>query len=71
MDETYRPVQLRKVVLGYPKNNYRGALFKFDINLNYKLVNVIQTYSEDKPTLIVSLNYKHKSLYIMHSNFTT
>uniref|UniRef100_H2YTB2 DNA 3'-5' helicase n=1 Tax=Ciona savignyi TaxID=51511 RepID=H2YTB2_CIOSA len=51
MDESYRPVKLRKVVLGYPWSS-NGSEFKFDINLNYKLGNVIHTYSEGKPTLV-------------------
>ena len=53
MDESYRPVTLRKTVLGYPCYN-NGSEFKFDISLNYKLANVIQTYSENKPSLVVS-----------------
>lgn len=46
-----RPVKLRKVVLGYecaPNTTY----FRFDMNLNYQLVNVINRYSDGKPTLI-------------------
>ena len=53
MNDSYRPVSLRKVVLGYPWSS-NGSEFKFDISLNYKLGNVIQTYSENKPTLVVS-----------------
>ena len=54
MDESYRPVQLRKVVLGFSCST-NNSQFKFDISLNYKLANVINTYSENKPTLIVSI----------------
>ena len=51
MDEKYRPVKLRKVVLGFQKLQ---STFKFDLSLNYKIRNVIRTYSEGKPTLVVS-----------------
>ena len=53
MDDSHRPVKLRKVVLGFPKgNNYSD--FRFDLSLNYKLSGIIQTYSDRKPTLVVS-----------------
>ena len=52
MDDSHRPVKLRKVVLGFPKgNNY--SEFRFDFSLNYKLSGIIQTYSDRKPTLVV------------------
>ncbi|XP_026062307.1 probable ATP-dependent DNA helicase HFM1 [Carassius auratus] len=51
MDETHRPVKLRKVVLGFPCGNNQNE-FKFDLSLNYKMANVIQTYSDQKPTLV-------------------
>lgn len=49
--EEYRPVQLKKIVLGYmcPSNT---TPFKFDLSLNYKLKSVIQQYSNNKPTLV-------------------
>ncbi|XP_046860686.1 probable ATP-dependent DNA helicase HFM1, partial [Xenia sp. Carnegie-2017] len=50
-DESYRPVKLRKVVIGYPWNN-NITNFRFDLSLNYKLNNIIQTYSKNKPTLV-------------------
>lgn len=52
MDESHRPVKLRKVVLGFPCNPNQTE-FKFDLSLNYKMANVIQTYSDKKPTLVV------------------
>lgn len=52
MDESHRPVKLRKVVLGFPCGNNQNE-FKFDLSLNYKMANVIQTYSDQKPTLVV------------------
>uniref|UniRef100_A0A8C1F3D8 DNA 3'-5' helicase n=1 Tax=Cyprinus carpio carpio TaxID=630221 RepID=A0A8C1F3D8_CYPCA len=51
MDETHRPVKLRKVVLGFPCGSNQNE-FKFDLSLNYKMANVIQTYSDQKPTLV-------------------
>ncbi|KAG8436718.1 hypothetical protein GDO86_007706, partial [Hymenochirus boettgeri] len=51
MDETYRPVKLRKVVLGFPCNSNQTE-FKFDLTLNYKIAGIIQTYSDGKPTLV-------------------
>ncbi|CAH2311508.1 probable ATP-dependent DNA helicase HFM1 [Pelobates cultripes] len=51
MDETQRPVKLRKVVLGFPCSNNQTE-FKFDLTLNYKIAGVIQTYSDQKPTLV-------------------
>ncbi|XP_057183337.1 probable ATP-dependent DNA helicase HFM1 [Triplophysa rosa] len=51
MDESHRPVKLRKVVLGFPCGNNQNE-FKFDLSLNYKMANIIQTYSDQKPSLV-------------------
>ncbi|XP_069795276.1 probable ATP-dependent DNA helicase HFM1 isoform X2 [Narcine bancroftii] len=51
IDESHRPVKLRKVVLGFPCSNSQTE-FKFDLSLNYRIASVIQTYSEQKPTLV-------------------
>ncbi|XP_049628516.1 probable ATP-dependent DNA helicase HFM1 [Suncus etruscus] len=51
MDESHRPVKLRKVVLGFPCGSNQTE-FKFDLSLNYKIASVIQTYSNQKPTLV-------------------
>ncbi|XP_055497359.1 probable ATP-dependent DNA helicase HFM1 isoform X1 [Leucoraja erinacea] len=51
IDESHRPVKLRKVVLGFPCSNTQSE-FKFDLCLNYRTASVIQTYSEQKPTLV-------------------
>ncbi|XP_070567213.1 probable ATP-dependent DNA helicase HFM1 [Ptychodera flava] len=51
LDDTHRPVRLRKVVLGFPCRE-NVSEFKFDLSLNYKLSGVIQTYSDQKPTLV-------------------
>lgn len=52
MDESHRPVKLRKVVLGFPCSQNQTE-FKFDLSLNYKMANIIQIYSEQKPALVV------------------
>ncbi|KAJ3173415.1 Sec63 [Geranomyces variabilis] len=51
--EEYRPVQLRREVLSYYSNstNY----FQFDTILDSKLMEVIEKFSNSKPTLIVSV----------------
>ncbi|NXH11348.1 HFM1 helicase, partial [Bucco capensis] len=51
IDEDQRPVKLRKIVLGFPCSDNQTE-FKFDLTLNYKIASVIQTYSEQKPTLV-------------------
>ncbi|XP_065067270.1 probable ATP-dependent DNA helicase HFM1 [Rhopilema esculentum] len=51
MGDEYRPVTLRRVVLGYPCSENMSD-FKFDLSLNYKLSGIIQTYSDCKPTLV-------------------
>ncbi|XP_036409769.1 probable ATP-dependent DNA helicase HFM1 [Megalops cyprinoides] len=51
MDESHRPVKLRKVVLGFPCSGNQTE-FKFDLSLSYKMASIIQTYSEQKPTLV-------------------
>ncbi|XP_057356393.1 probable ATP-dependent DNA helicase HFM1 isoform X2 [Manis pentadactyla] len=51
MDEKHRPVKLRKVVLGFPSTRSQTE-FKFDLTLNYRIASVIQTYSDQKPTLV-------------------
>jgi len=53
MDDSCRPVKLRKVVLGYPCSDAMSE-FRFDLMLSYRLANVVLTYSELKPTLVVS-----------------
>nr|XP_046265686.1 probable ATP-dependent DNA helicase HFM1 isoform X2 [Scatophagus argus] len=51
MGESHRPVKLRKVVLGFPCSSNQTE-FKFDLSLNYKMANIIQTYSDQKPALV-------------------
>jgi len=53
MDDSCRPVKLRKVVLGYQCSESMSE-FRFDLMLTYRLANVILTYAELKPTLVVS-----------------
>ncbi|XP_062607353.1 probable ATP-dependent DNA helicase HFM1 [Saccostrea cucullata] len=52
MDDSFRPVRLRKVVLGFPFDENKGSDFQFDMSLNYRLPRIINTYSENKPTLV-------------------
>ncbi|KAM7400961.1 hypothetical protein PAMA_005250 [Pampus argenteus] len=51
LDDSYRPVKLRKVVLGFPCSPNQTE-FKFDLSLNYKMASIIQTYSDQKPALV-------------------
>ncbi|XP_048584395.1 probable ATP-dependent DNA helicase HFM1 isoform X2 [Nematostella vectensis] len=51
MDDSYRPVKLRKVVLGFPMHANMSE-FKFDLSLNYKISGIVHTYSDQKPTLV-------------------
>jgi hypothetical protein len=53
IDDSYRPVNLRKVVLGFPCAE-KSSEFRFDLMLSYRLANVIQTYADLKPTLVVT-----------------
>ena len=56
LDESFRPVKLKKIVLSY---NCGPSMkdFNFDLTLNYKISNVIDSYSDKKPALIVSLYF--------------
>ncbi|XP_074641292.1 putative ATP-dependent DNA helicase HFM1 [Tubulanus polymorphus] len=51
LDDSFRPVKLRKVVLGY-EYSQNSSEFKFDLFLSYKLAGIIETYSDKKPTLV-------------------
>ncbi|XP_077580372.1 putative ATP-dependent DNA helicase HFM1 isoform X1 [Stigmatopora nigra] len=51
LDDSHRPVKLKKIVLGFPCNENQSE-FKFDLSLNYKMASIIQTYSDQKPTLV-------------------
>ena len=55
---------LRKIVFGYPCSEKQSD-FKFDLTLNYKLSNIIQTYSENKPTLVVWSFYAFLFSFVM------
>lgn len=54
LNESYRPVSLNKIVIGY-KCEPKQTDFKFDMSLNYKISYIIDEYSNGKPTLIVIL----------------
>uniref|UniRef100_A0A336N1Z5 CSON008546 protein n=1 Tax=Culicoides sonorensis TaxID=179676 RepID=A0A336N1Z5_CULSO len=51
ISDEMRPIKLKKIVLGYERHKDKGY-FKFDLNLNYQLTNVINKYADNKPTLI-------------------
>ncbi|XP_037800665.1 probable ATP-dependent DNA helicase HFM1 [Penaeus monodon] len=57
LEESLRPVKLRRVVLGYdcPES---WSEFRFDLSLTYALASVIATYSENKPTLVFASTRK-------------
>jgi hypothetical protein len=67
LGEEYRPVQLRRVVLGYPFAE-RSSDFRFDLNLTYKLHGIIDQYSQGKPTLVVSVREDYTSLFVFIEN---
>ena len=56
-------MKLRKVVLGFPCNQNQTE-FKFDLSLNYKMANIIQTYSDQKPALVVSRKMGETVLHV-------
>lgn len=51
MPDEMRPVKLKKVVLGFTCDQ-NCTYFRFDMNLNYQLVDIINQHSSGKPTLI-------------------
>jgi len=65
MDDSHRPVKLRKVVLGFPCGSNQNE-FKFDLSLNYKMANIIQTYSDKKPTLVVSESLQKQMCWFVY-----
>lgn len=46
-----RPVKLKKIVIGYDCDKNK-SYFRFDMNLNYQLVDIINRFANGKPTLI-------------------
>lgn len=51
MGEEFRPVKLRKIVVGYPCPKSYSA-FRFEITLSFKLRPLLFKYADGKPTLI-------------------
>ncbi|XP_067665183.1 probable ATP-dependent DNA helicase HFM1 [Haliotis asinina] len=49
--EKYRPVRLQKIVVGYPFKP-GSSDFRFDMTLAYRLKSIIETYSNNKPSLV-------------------
>lgn len=53
VEPNLRPVKLNKIVIGYePIASSCSSEYKFDIQLSYKLENIIRMHSSNKPTLI-------------------
>jgi len=51
--------------MGYSAGGPNASDFKFDYNLNYKVPEIIHTYSNNRPTLVVcwSILWNITSLY--------
>ena len=50
--EEHRPVRLNRIVIGYGNNSVAESGFKFAMNLNYRLGEVLKRYSDHKPALV-------------------
>lgn len=57
-------MKLRKVVLGFPCGPNQTE-FKFDLSLNYKIANIVQTYSEQKPALVVGCKIEAECMLML------
>ncbi|CAL1546925.1 unnamed protein product, partial [Lymnaea stagnalis] len=55
LGESFRPVKLEKIVLGFPFKEGTSD-FRFDMNLSYRLRAAIDTYSHSKPTLVFDIS---------------
>ncbi|XP_055620096.1 probable ATP-dependent DNA helicase HFM1 [Toxorhynchites rutilus septentrionalis] len=51
IDESRRPIKIQKHVLGYHCDPNTSS-YRFDINLNYKLFEIVSKYSGGRPTLV-------------------
>ncbi|KAI2802584.1 ATP-dependent DNA helicase MER3 [Blomia tropicalis] len=66
--EHFRPVKLQKLVFGFDSSKSSGkSEYCFDMQLSYRLENVVRTHSNQKPTLIFcatrkSVEFTAKSL---------
>ena len=70
LEESLRPVKLRRIVLGYDcRDNWTE--FRFDLSLNYRLSSVITNYSDNKPTLVITKPLiLHASFFFFHPSLT-
>ena len=66
--QEFRPVKVDIKVLGFPKSKND---YLFDNNLNFKLLDLIKTYSSGKPSLVVCrVAPNHRPFLInIHSSF--
>ncbi len=60
IDESFRPIPIRKHVIGYHTSE-KITDFLFDLRLSYKLADVIDAYSNGKPCLIFCSTRKSAS----------
>ncbi|GAN10881.1 DEAD/DEAH box DNA helicase [Mucor ambiguus] len=58
--EEYRPIKLERFVYGYPYQE--GNMFLFDRKLDWKLLDMIEKYSDNKPVLIFCSTRKSAEL---------
>ena len=63
INECFSPTKIDKSVLGY--SSIKMTSFRFDISLNYKLVNVIKQNSRNKSTLVFCSSRKSIELLIV------
>lgn len=63
LSEDLRPVKLRKIVIGYSFLQHWSE-FQFDMSLSYKLMGVINHFSEGKPSLVVIVYKKNLTYYV-------
>ncbi|XP_057652240.1 uncharacterized protein LOC130891474 [Diorhabda carinulata] len=68
--EEMRPVQLKKLVIGFSYKQTSSSAFKFDLSLNYKLQSLLMTHSEGKPTLIFCSTRKSVEMTAKHLDQT-
>lgn len=70
INECFRPTRVDKSVLGYTST--KMTYFRFDLSLNYKIVNVIKQNSKNKPTLVFCTSRRSIELLmaVLENNLT-
>ena len=59
--EEHRPVKLNRIVIGYGNGSVTESGFKFAMNLNYRLGEVLKRHSDHKPALVFCSTRKDTS----------